>query len=105
MGRGAIPSYMDVLDFPQVLLEAMRNACIFSTYNSKTELLPADSSETNYNILRNQFFDYKPHVEISLRQITKKRVCICRGGEIKMLMKPHSCLVMCFPCVRLLIKF
>lgn len=30
MGREAIPSYMDVLDFPQELLEAMRNACILA---------------------------------------------------------------------------
>lgn len=28
VGRAAIPSYMDVLDWPQVLLEAVRNACV-----------------------------------------------------------------------------
>lgn len=32
VGRVAIPSYMDVLDSPQVLLEAMRNAFILARF-------------------------------------------------------------------------
>lgn len=28
VGRVAMPTYMDVLDWPQVLVEAVRNACI-----------------------------------------------------------------------------
>lgn len=48
VGRAAVPSYVDVLDRPQVLLEAVRNACILDIFaiQLNTWLLPADYSST-----------------------------------------------------------
>lgn len=44
VGRVAIPTYMDVLDWPQVLLEAVRNVCILVHFaiQLNTQLLPRD---------------------------------------------------------------
>lgn len=46
--RVAIPTYMDVLDWSQALLEAVRNACIlvYFAIQLKTLLLPPDYSST-----------------------------------------------------------
>lgn len=46
---GRVPTYMDVLDWPQVLLEAVRNACnlVCFAIQLKTQLLPTDYSSTN----------------------------------------------------------
>lgn len=49
VGRVAIPTFMDVLDWPQVLSEAVRNACILVHFaiQLNTQLLQTDYSSTN----------------------------------------------------------
>ncbi len=49
VGSVAIPSYMDVLDWPQVLSEAVRTACILLHFaiQLNTQRLPVDYSSTN----------------------------------------------------------
>lgn len=48
VGRVAIPAYVDVPDWPQLLLEALRNACILVHFaiQLNTQLLPTDYSPT-----------------------------------------------------------